>query len=149
MLYFTGEARQTKSPRLWGRYWNRPKVAAQNGGEKKTNRIDVLNFSRNFSKFILYLNKKWWDFVPTPAAPPATSSRYALTAAPFYSPSARRRTSIASSTPRSTTKSSSNSNSGNSSNNNKNKNKNKNKNNKNKNKNNHKNNKKKNKKKKK
>ena len=41
----------------------------------------------------------------------STSSRYAPTAVPFYSPSARRRNSIASSMARSTTKSSSSSNS--------------------------------------
>ncbi len=54
--------------------------------------------------------------VPTPAAPPAPVAD-ALTAAPFYSPSARRRKSIASSAARSTTKSSCSSNRGNSSNN--------------------------------
>ena len=56
---------------------------------------------------------------PNTSSATSTSSRYALTAIPFYSPSARRRNSIASSMARSTTKSSgsNSSNSGNSSNN--------------------------------
>ena len=56
---------------------------------------------------------------PNTSSATSTSSRYALTAAPFYSPSARRRTSIASGMARSTTESSSNS--SNNSNNNSNK----------------------------
>ena len=53
---------------------------------------------------------------PNTSSAISTSSRYALTAAPFYSPSTRRRNSIASSMARSTTQSSSNSNSSNNSN---------------------------------
>ena len=82
----------------------------------------VIGSLGKISGCVEFLHVEWTLTAPhqsNTSSATSTSSRYALTAAPFYSPSARRRTSIASSMARSTTKSNSSSNSSNNNNSNK------------------------------